>query len=55
MRSDEQDYDSKKETIEHFGLVAKWFGVNYREYFNKMATPKVHCLGTHLVEDLRKH
>jgi hypothetical protein len=44
-----------EETIENFGLVAKWFGVKYREYFNKLATPKVHYLETHLVEDLRKH
>ena len=43
------------ETIEQFGLVAKWFGVKYREYFSKLATPKVHYLETHLVEDLRKH
>jgi len=43
------------ETIEQFGKVAKWFGVKYREYFNKLATPKVHLLETHLVEDLRKH
>jgi hypothetical protein len=43
------------ETIEQFESVVKWFGVKYREYFNKLATPKVHLLETHLVEDLRKH
>ena len=31
----------------------KWFGVKYREYFNKLATPKVHLLETDLVEDFR--
>jgi len=28
-----------EETIKQFGLAAKWFGVKYREYFNKDATP----------------
>ena len=31
-----------EETIKRFGLAAEWFGVKYREYFNKDTTPKVH-------------
>jgi len=44
-----------EETIAEFGSAAKWFGVNYREYFNKDATPKVHYLETHLIEELIRH
>ena len=41
-----------EETIKQFGLAAKWFEFKYWEYFNKDATPKVHLLETHLIEEL---
>ena len=44
-----------EETIKQFGLAAKWFGVKYWEYFNKDATPKVHLLETHVIEEFLKH
>ena len=44
-----------EETIEKFGCAAKWFGVEYREYFSKDVIPKVNYLETHLIEDSIRH
>ena len=44
-----------EETIAEFGSAAKWLGVKYWEYFSKDATPKVHYLETHLIEELIWH
>ena len=42
-------------TIEEFKMVAKYLaGANYREYFNKNATPQIHTLEVHIVEELEK-